>query len=120
VQKIVAKYYFLFAVTSLFAAVLLRLLMLLFNLKVGFGFLFYILCAVGIAFLAVSAFGRKDYPNAFDKTNSKGMNLSAYIASLGYILSLNLLLTSLGRLCYSTSFFAVFCFGRLVLRQLKL
>lgn len=83
-QSIGAKLYSLFAIISFFAAVGLRLSMLLFDLPETFGIAYYALIAFGVVLIAVDSFRIKKYAAAFEFKNNFHLNAFSYLASFGF------------------------------------
>lgn len=86
-QSTGAKLYSLFAIISFFAAVGLRLSMLLFDLTKAFGIVYYIMIAAGVILIAVDSFKQKNYAGAFGFKNDFHLNAFSYLASLGFFVN---------------------------------
>lgn len=86
-QSTGAKLYSLFTIVSFFAAVGLRLSMLLFDLSGVCGIAYYVMIAFGIVLIAVDSFGQKNYAAAFVFKNNFHLNAFSYLASLGFFVN---------------------------------
>lgn len=83
-QNTGAGFYSLFAVISFFAAVCLRLSMLLFDLSLFANYFYYLIVFSGIVFIGIECFKRKQYASAFVFENVFHLSFFSYVASLGF------------------------------------
>ncbi|MFR5874945.1 MAG: hypothetical protein ACLUFN_00490 [Eubacterium sp.] len=83
-QSTGAKLYSFLAIISFFAAVGMRLSMLLLDLSAAFGIAYYVLIATGLVLIAVDSFKQKKYAAAFEFENNFHLNAFSYLASLGF------------------------------------
>jgi hypothetical protein len=84
VRSVGAKLYSLFAIIIFFAAVGLRLFMLLCELSKTYAIAYYVMLAFGVMLIAFDSFKNKDYPPAFEFKNNFHLNGFSYLASLGF------------------------------------
>jgi hypothetical protein len=84
VQSKRAEFYSSFAIISFFAAIGLRLVMLLFDLSGAFTAIYYLLIVLGIALIAFDSFNQKEYSPAFEFKNNFHLNIFSYLASFGF------------------------------------
>ncbi len=83
-QNTGARYYSLFAVISFFAAVCLRLSMLLFDLSLYANYVYYLLVFSGIIFIGIECSKRKTYAPSFIFENVFHLSFFSYVASFGF------------------------------------
>lgn len=83
-QAISAKLFSLSATVLFFAAMGLRLSVLLFNLSIGAVWVYYLLLGAGVVLLAVKAFKTVSYERAFHQRPSPWVHIAALLAALGF------------------------------------